>query len=176
MRTLVIGDIHGYRGTLETLLEAVAPTADDRLITLGDYVDRGPDSRGVLERLITLQEQGLLTPLLGNHDEMMLQALNGDPRHARAWLMFGGLATLASYNLTLDEVQQIPSTHREFLDSCLPYYETDTHLFAHATVDPHKPLSEQEPHTLRWEKLHKPIQHLSGKTLVCGHTRQDQRS
>jgi len=174
MRTLVIGDIHGYLGTLEALLDAVAPTASDRLITLGDYVDRGPDSRGVLERLIELQAQGNLIALLGNHDEMMLSALKGDPLHSRAWLIFGGLATLASYGLALEEIQQIPATHRKFLESCLPWYETDSHLFVHALVDPHKPMAEQDPHLLRWEKLHQPLQHVSGKTLVCGHTRQDE--
>ena len=172
MRTLVIGDIHGYLETLDALLDAVALSTSDRLITLGDYVDRGPDSCGVLERLIQLQAVGTLIPLLGNHDEMMRETLRGDPLHHRAWMMFGGLATLASYGLTLDQCQQIPPSHRDFLESCHPWYETDTHLFAHATVDPKKPMSEQETHTLRWEKLHDPIQHVSGKTLVCGHTRQ----
>jgi serine/threonine protein phosphatase 1 len=173
MRTLVIGDIHGYRETLDALLNVVAPRAEDRLITLGDYVDRGPDSRGVLDRLIALQRLGCLIPLLGNHDEMMLFTLQHNPVHHRAWLMFGGLATLASYGLTSDQAQEIPAEHRAFLESCLPWYETETHLFAHALIDPKKPMAEQDTHTLRWEKLDEPILHVSGKTLVCGHTRQD---
>ena len=74
MRTLAIGDIHGCLTALKTLLDFVAPAADDRLIALGDYVDRGPDSRGVLDFLIALHAGGRLVALRGNHDEMMADA------------------------------------------------------------------------------------------------------
>ncbi|MGL4552234.1 MAG: metallophosphoesterase, partial [Gemmataceae bacterium] len=83
MRTLAIGDIHGYSATLDALLQAVAPAADDRVVTLGDYVDRGPDSRGVIDRLIALHATGRLIPLFGNHDEMMLEGLAEDGPHRR---------------------------------------------------------------------------------------------
>ena len=70
-RLLAIGDIHGCLPALETVLAAVSPRPNDTLVLLGDYVDRGPQSRGVIERLLALKEQCCLVPLLGNHDEMM---------------------------------------------------------------------------------------------------------
>ena len=80
MRTLAIGDIHGCLTALTTLLDFVAPAADDRLVALGDYVDRGPDSRGVLDLLIALHAGGRLVALRGNHDEMMTEAHAGPTR------------------------------------------------------------------------------------------------
>ena len=89
MRTLVIGDIHGCSKALRTLLDAVQPGSDDVLVTLGDYVDRGPDSKGVLNMLIALEKRTQLKPILGNHEILFLDALNGrvDPT---GWLRVGG--------------------------------------------------------------------------------------
>src|SRR5690348_9795781 len=93
MRLLAIGDIHGCLRAFTTLLDLVALHPDDQIITLGDYVDRGPDSRGVLDRLVALYDTGRLIPLRGNHDVMMLGAREiPDP----FWLGFGGAATLLS--------------------------------------------------------------------------------
>ena len=72
MRVLAIGDIHGCSGALDALLSAVAVQPDDTLVTLGDYVDRGPDSRGVLDRLIALCRSRYVVALRGNHDQMMV--------------------------------------------------------------------------------------------------------
>ena len=77
MRYLAIGDIHGYADVLRQLLEFVQARPEDRIITLGDYVDRGPDSHGVLEQLIALHATGQLVSLRGNHDVMMLEARKG---------------------------------------------------------------------------------------------------
>jgi serine/threonine protein phosphatase 1 len=74
MRVLVIGDIHGCSRALDLILAAVKPTADDHLILLGDYVDRGPDSSGVMQRLLALEKQCRLTALRGNHEKMMVDA------------------------------------------------------------------------------------------------------
>ena len=104
-RTLAIGDIHGCSVALEALLAIVAPAPDDIVITLGDYVDRGPDSKGVLERLLRLEAYAHLIPLIGNHDEMMLEA-----RHRRSldWETGYGETTMASYRGNLGE---IPPAH-----------------------------------------------------------------
>src|SRR5215472_203348 len=96
MRLLAIGDIHGCLHALTALLDLVAPQADDLLIALGDYVDRGPDSRGVLDHLIALHDAGRLIALRGNHDVMMLQARDG---HDLGWLEVGGETTLRSYDI-----------------------------------------------------------------------------
>ena len=95
MRALAIGDIHGCLGPLDDLLAWVTPTADDALITLGDYVDRGPDTRGVLNRLIELKKKRPLICLRGNHEIMMLDAwrglgVAGDPGLCRGIQSAGG--------------------------------------------------------------------------------------
>ena len=174
MRTLAIGDIHGCSRALDALLALVAPQPDDQLITLGDYVDRGPDSRGVLERLLALHATGRLVALRGNHDYMMLQARAGVDSFM--WLACGGCETLASYGAEPPEscdLAVVPEAHWEFLgETCIDWYETETHFFVHATVAPDLPLGEQPLYLLHWEKLFEPVAHASGKVMVCGHTRQ----
>src|SRR5690606_23504955 len=97
-RTLVISDIHGELALFEELLqEAGYNAAEDQLILLGDYVDRGPDSKGVLERVVELKKQGAIV-LRGNHDNMMLAAVNDEPGAKERWARNGAIPTLQSYN------------------------------------------------------------------------------
>ncbi len=176
MRFLAIGDIHGSLTALDALLAAVSLQPDDVLITLGDYVDRGPDSRGVLDRLIELNSTRQLVALRGNHDELMLQARAGQER--RMWWTCGGKATLASYGISLlddEQLLKVPADHWRFLECvCRDYYEIQTHFFVHGNVYPDLPLADQPTHMLYWEKLcvfdSRP--HVSGKIMVCGHTKQ----
>jgi serine/threonine protein phosphatase 1 len=176
MRILAIGDVHGCLTALDTLLEMVAPTEEDKLITLGDYVDRGPDSRGVLDRLIPLHAAGRLVALRGNHDVMMVEARAGNDR--RMWLACGGKQTLASYGASgLDHweaaLDKVPDEHWVFLEHGLvDYHEEAEHIFAHGCLFPDVPLEEQPSYMLHWEKLEGPVAHCSGKVLVCGHTKQ----
>src|SRR5262249_48275007 len=95
-RTIAIGDIHGCPDALAALIDAVAPGRDDTIVTLGDYIDRGPNSRGVLDRLLRLAGQCRLVPLLGNHEEALLDALQ-EKDALRRWLTLGGAGTLRSY-------------------------------------------------------------------------------
>ena len=171
-RTIAIGDIHGCSAALEALLEAIRPSPDDVVITLGDYIDRGPDSKGVLDRLIDLGRRCRLVPLLGNHDQVLLDVCSGkDP--IDSLLDMGGAATLDSYGpgRSLD---LIPDEHYEFLESCRLYHETETHIFVHANYDPDLPMAEQWVGTLLWESLRAqtPGPHESGKTVVLGHSSQ----
>lgn len=187
MRLLAIGDIHGCLTAFDALLDAVAPADGDRLIALGDYVDRGPDSRGVLDRLIELHSTGQLIALRGNHDVMMLQARQGN---GMIWLACGGRETLSSYDIAADKwnalgdeddwsagsrelLAPIPQRHWQFLgEDCRRYYETEKHIFVHANVHPHLPLEGQPDYILYWEKMIESCAHVSGKIVICGHTRQ----
>ncbi len=169
-RLIAIGDIHGCTEALDAILAAISLQADDSLVTLGDYVDRGPDSKGVIDRLIALRSQCNLVPLLGNHEEMMLDVVrDGQPPYR--WLQFGGVETLDSYRFAGD-MAVISKEHRDFFASLLDYYETDEHFFVHANYDPQLALAEQPRQLLRWQKLtdSTPAPHISGKRAVVGHT------
>jgi serine/threonine protein phosphatase 1 len=174
MRTLALGDVHGCLNALNLLLANVDVRPDDRLIALGDYVDRGPDSRGVLDRLIQLHETGQLVALRGNHDQMMLDARKASGRDM--WLAVGGCETLESYGVAFPaafKISDVPDRHWLFLEeNLLDYYEIDTHFFVHAGVYYDIPLNEQPEDVLLWEKLYNPLPHVSGKIMVCGHTKQ----
>ena len=174
MRTLAIGDIHGFLDAFEAILAVASPGPDDLLVTLGDYVDRGPDSAGVLERLVELHAGGRLVALCGNHDEMMLRSRH-DRDVRRSWLHWGGIETLASYGHKPrdDDYYRVPEHHWEFLEhDCRDWYESETHLFAHANIDPRLPMDQQDSMTLLWQRLHMETVHYSGKRFICGHTRQ----
>jgi serine/threonine protein phosphatase 1 len=170
-RTIAIGDIHGYSAALASLLEAIAPQPDDILIPLGDYCDRGPDTRGVIDRLIALSTECQLAPILGNHDEMLLEVRQCDD-HLNDWLSFGGTTTLHSYGAVLP--QEIPREHIDFLEQCRRYYETERHFFVHASYLADVPLADQPDYVLRWDSLRRrePGPHQSGKIAIVGHTAQ----
>jgi serine/threonine protein phosphatase 1 len=171
-RTIAIGDIHGCSSALDALLKAIRPRPADCIVTLGDYINRGPDSRGVIGSLIELKDRCRLVPLLGNHEEMLFEAL-ADSYPLDYFLGVGGDATLDSYGhgrvLSL-----IPDNHLKFLKSCLDYHETDSHIFVHASYESDLPMDEQTARILRWEALGNfvPVPHFSGKTVIAGHNSQ----
>ena len=174
-RHFAIGDIHGCSKALETLLDYAGPGSDDVIVTLGDYVDRGPDSRGVLDRVIDLNEQHRLVALRGNHEIMLLDAREKQS-WLRPWLQYGGEATLLSYSpaaTNAGSFDDIPEAHIDFLENELvSYYECDSHFFVHANADADVPLDQQSDATLYWRKYQDPAPHCSGKVMVCGHSAQ----
>ncbi len=177
MRVLAIGDIHGCSKAFDTLLEVVKPQPHDRIITLGDYVDRGPDSKGVIDRLIGLNYTGQLISLRGNH-EIMMQEAYAHPHRLEGWLACGGRETLASYGISskkkgLFGIDNIPDDHWHFLANiCRDWWETEDHFFVHGNVNPHRPLSQQSSQDLFWTRFYHAQPHYSGKTMICGHTSQ----
>jgi serine/threonine protein phosphatase 1 len=177
-RIIAIGDIHGCSAALAAVVEAVAPCRPDTLVFLGDYIDRGPDSRGVLELLLRLAGRCRLVPLLGNHEEMLLAAL-ADRTALRGWLSCGGAETVRSYGWVAGGGRRrladlFPLEHRRFLAGCQSFHETATHLFVHAGYVPDLPLQRQPDAALRWwvtdARTARP--HCSGKVAVVGHTPQ----
>lgn len=172
-RTIAIGDIHGCVAALAALLDAIDPQPGDTLITLGDYIDRGPDSRAVIDLLLAASKSCELIPLLGNHEIVMLCVAAGT-MPLGFWIQAcGGQATLASYGGVLEGV---PDEHWKFLRDCRRHYETDTHQFLHANYLPGLPLDEQPDEVLFWTHLNRiPPPHKSGKQTIVGHTPQPGR-
>jgi serine/threonine protein phosphatase 1 len=177
-RTITDGDIHGCSAALAALLDAVRPGPDDTVVTLGDYIDRGPDSRGVVDQLLALEGRCRLVPLLGNHEELLIAAAR-DRTAARSWLALGGVEALRSYGWAPGGprralAQWVPERHWEFLVGCLPFCETSTHLFVHAGYVPELPLENQPGEALRWRVTDATTArpHCSGKVAVVGHTPQ----
>lgn len=170
MRTLAIGDIHGCYQALKTLESFAEFESADRIITLGDYVDRGPDSRLVVEWLIDRHASGELVALRGNHELMMLAARES-ARHFDEWLACGGNAVLDSYRA--NRTSDIPAEHWDFLSKSLrSHFVTDSHFFVHANAYPDVAIDDQPDYMLYWEPFGETTRHESGLTMVCGHTHQ----
>jgi len=169
MRTLAIGDIHGCLKALETLADFVDFSPQDTTITLGDYIDRGPHSKGVIDYIIELRKTHQVITLKGNH-EMMMEDAQTEYEDLMNWLLNGGIETLTSFGAV--EFDQIPPLYWEFLKSCQSYHETDNHIFVHAGLTPELTLEEQSDHTMFWLRFHETEPHHSGKTVICGHTPQ----
>jgi len=175
-RILAIGDIHGCRGHLQGLLDQVAPTANDRLVFLGDYIDRGEDSPGVLDDLLELQRQHPKTVFLkGNHEQMLLEYLAGDLD--LGYLLNGGSATLQQYEQR--GTQLLPPAHRDFIDKLQLSWQQDGWLFVHAGLKPGVAIADQSESDLLWirqEYLSHPDPCEWGVVVVHGHTPQQEVS
>lgn len=169
-RLIAIGDVHGCHAALRGLIAAIAPTPSDTLVFLGDYVDRGPESRAVVDLIIAVARRTRVVALMGNHEEMMLAVLAGELDHT-VWLKHGGLSTLDSYGFD-GNLDFLPASHKVFFDSMVDYFEDDDYFFTHASYDPDQPLDQQPSHDLRWHSLRDgvPTPHGSGKTAIVGHT------
>jgi len=109
---IAIGDIHGCSDALEAILRDINPQPDDTVICLGDYVDKGIDSEGVIDLLIDLMQKCRLVPLLGNHEEMMLKARDSNAVFRR-WMDLGGIVTLDSYGSS-GQIDLIPDVHFQY--------------------------------------------------------------
>lgn len=173
-RIFAIGDIHGSFHALSALIDKIQPTKDDTLIFLGDYVNRGDNSKGVLDMLMTLPDVCRTVFVRGNHELIMLDGLKC-PDDFNFWLRVGGDKTLSSFGLrpVFSECWHLPFDYVRFLKSTQDYYETDDFIFCHASIYSHLPLNKQDDYALRWRKLElSHTRHISGKTMICGHTEQ----
>ena len=190
-RVYAIGDIHGRDDLFAQMIDRILADNAGRdpagvtLILLGDLVDRGPDSAGVIDRAIRLKDQFPDTRLLiGNHEECFLAALTGDVRRLRYFMRIGGDATIRSYwrddvsfaKAGFEEVAArlaslVPTEHVEFLSTGEDVIEIGDYAFVHAGVRPGVPLEKQELSDLRWirdEFLEDVGDH--GKMIVHGHS------
>ena len=183
-RFFIVGDIHACPAELEALLSALALQAEDHLVFLGDYIDRGPGAREVIDLLLDLRADQVcgLTFLRGNHEDMFLDFLGYGGLFGDAFLMNGGAQTLHSYGCRPDAssaAMRIPETHREFLRSLALSFlgqslgrESDQNvLCVHAGIEPSRSLAAQQTEHLLWireEFINS--RHSLPCTVVYGHT------
>ncbi len=189
-----IGDIHGRLDLVTELLEQIVEDAvrhgedrDRRLIFLGDYIDRGMQSRGVLDALLARSWPGFATTfLMGNHEDAMLEFLEGRS-DGTAWLSYGGLETSLSYGVPVrrlpsDEAaavhlreslrRAVPAEHVDFLSNCVLSHAEGDYVFVHAGVRPGRPMEQQTRTDLLWirDDFLRARSALPGRVVVHGHT------
>lgn len=189
-RVYAIGDVHGRLDLLDALLARIAderardPVDHVHLVMLGDLIDRGPQSAQVVERLLTrpadIDEMHLL---MGNHEEALLEILDGAHAQLPGWIRYGGEQALQSYGLEDATIfgdrealvaqihAGIPASHVRLFRSMVDYVQIGDYLFVHAGIFPGRPLDQQQVHDLRWirdEFLDDPRDH--GVMVVHGHT------
>ncbi len=167
-RLLAVGDIHGCLEQLEGLMERVKPAAADQVVFIGDFIDRGPDARGVVDYLMDFGRRFPQSVFLkGNHEAMFLDFLA--ERDQFSFLANGGRTTLESYRE--QGGIRIPQAHLEFIENLPSSFETEHHIFVHAGLRPGLPLRAQREHDLLWireEFLRSAYDW--GKVVVFGHT------
>lgn len=183
-RIITIGDIHGELNKLNLLLDWVSPAEDDQIVFLGDYIDRGRSSCGVIDRLLSFRQDFPTTIFLrGNHEQMLLDALEEEKRKTHTdpserkvfsfynsilemFLRNGGKETLHSYGV--NRVKDIPEDHIDFMASTTFWWVYKNFIFVHAGLEPNVPLEEQYQGTLLWARNSPPGK--NGKIHVVGHT------
>ena len=168
-RAYAIGDVHGRLDLLVPLLKKIdqddveSAPARTWLILLGDIIDRGPDSRGVVELLMDLPDDLRTVFLMGNHEEMMLRVLGGEPEAVHQWLTFGGYEFAQSYGVEVGRLAslspadaadliraKVPASHIAFIEGFADSFTFGDYLFVHAGLRPGLKLAEQDTHDLRW--------------------------
>lgn len=174
MGLIAIGDIHGCARTMEALLSRLQPTAEDHLVFVGDYIDRGPDSKGVIDRLLALRETHRCTFLRGNHEALFLNYL--DQGEFDIWSYNGGTSTLDSYAVP-GEGFVIPEEHIAFIRETELYLDAGEFFIVHAGLRPDRSieanLADGDEMVFLWERGHLRLEDDElpwEKTVVCGHT------
>jgi len=173
MSTYAIGDIHGCFKALKLLFEQADFQAEDNIVFLGDYVDRGPGVKQTIDFLLERSKIYQIAFLKGNHELMMLDARNGG-RAFKFWHKNGGRETLESYgtNANQDWIEAIEQSHWDFLENSLPYHRAGENIFVHAALEPGVALHEQSEKYLYWQKITDPPAYAEGIKVICGHTSQ----
>ncbi len=195
-RVYAIGDIHGHVDTLARMHDLIEadmkerPVDDATILYVGDYIDRGPDSKGVIDLLV---ERELYAPqfrhvfLLGNHEDAMYNEFMAEPQgHRQDWLQWGGAEAVESYGVEIDKSkaygpqaeriaaelkEALPLIHHEFFKNLKLYYEVDDYLFVHAGIRPGVPIEKQTKQDLTFTR--EPFMSFEGhhpQRVVHGHT------
>jgi len=168
-----IGDIHGCLTPLKTIFENTNFNKDDIFVFLGDYVDRGNNSKGVIDFLIELRKNKTCYFLKGNHEILMSQARTNNNNLIK-WLYYGGSQTLDSYNIgdVPDWINLISDEHWKFIENGLPYKELNGKIFVHSGLKPSVDLDKQTDEDLYWNIVAVPQKYSDNKIVICGHNSQ----
>jgi serine/threonine protein phosphatase 1 len=171
-RLIAIGDIHGHVEALRGIIRQIDPGVDDKLVFLGDYINRGPDSRVVVDELIELERQHHVVLIMGNHEEMLLEA-----RH-KPWILDRFMSGFEdrffeSYQCEPD-LDLIPDEHWSFFERLRSIHVEPEFFFTHANYAPNMDLEDQSSMWLRWRGIDDfpPTRHHSGRTCIVGHVPQ----
>lgn len=173
-KIFAIGDIHGCISELDRLVAQLDIDAwDDTLVFIGDYIDRGPDPKEVIDYIIDIRRSiRNVVCLSGNHEDMFLNYCL-DRRDEELYMSNGGMRTLASYGFTREGTEELilPESHREFFTSLQTYHETEDYIFVHAGLRPGIPLHRQDREDLLWIRFEFINSSYDfGKTVIYGHT------
>ena len=171
MSIFAIGDIHGCKKSLKAIFRHQSFSNKDTIIFLGDYVDRGPNSKGVINFIQKQAKTYQCHFLRGNHEIMMMESRT-NRRKMREWLGYGGAETLESYKVKggSNWVQEVDKAHWNFLEKTLPYYVIDPYIFVHAGLEYNVPLEKQDEKFLFWKKFQVPEPYRLDARVICGHT------
>lgn len=169
-RLFAIGDVHGEVVPLIKLLEVIDLRAGDRLVCLGDYIHRGSQSKEVVDTLMDCPHQEQLVLLRGNHEMALERCLSapGDKDALDEYLNFGGQVFLDSFGVRTP--WDLSEKYQQWFQKLRWYFEEETFIFVHASVDPSLAMEDQDSHQLCWEFMRDRGAHVSGKKVICGHT------
>ncbi|HPE34018.1 MAG TPA: metallophosphoesterase [Bacteroidales bacterium] len=183
MKRWVIPDLHGCIKTLKALLEnQIKPDENDEIYFLGDYIDRGPNPKGVLDYIMNMQDQGVkIFPLIGNHEEYILLALENETQRKRKffffkernklldeWVRSGGYTTLHSFGV--NSVTEIPEKYIEWIKNLKFFYELDDYVLVHAGLNFYRKDPFEDHHAILWTKSFTPEpEKIHNKTVIHGH-------
>jgi len=177
-KIICIGDVHGELEKLKSLFSKLQFTKEDTIIFLGDYIDRGKDSKGVIDFIISLKDKCNLITLKGNHESFFLETLKyPSGKMADSWMMNGGMKCLESYVPmdkwdSQDPVEEMQKLHGEFFGNLQLTYETENFIFVHGYLSHELDLEDQEEFLCLWGRYTDIWPHKSVKTVVCGHSIQ----
>ncbi|MFW6157693.1 MAG: metallophosphoesterase family protein [Balneolaceae bacterium] len=169
---IAIGDIHGCIQSIKALLDELEQYNGRQYVFVGDYIDRGPDSRGVVDYLLDFRSDHDCIFLRGNHEQMLLDAL--DHGKDELWKVNGGDVALRSYGVK--KAKDLPKDHLEFYRKTKMYYDTQEYFFVHAGIPPHITIEEatgnkKYEEQFLWERSHLNVMETPWeKTVVFGHT------
>ncbi|MCF8230962.1 MAG: metallophosphoesterase [Bacteroidales bacterium] len=180
-KTWIFPDIHGYRKTLESLFDQIKPSKEEHLIFLGDYIDRGPDSKGTIDFIRNLQEEGYrITPLIGNHEQYFVEAyyealnykqgfFSRKPPKFKAWMEHGGKQALKSFGVK--DLRKIPPEYISWIEDCEYYVELDDYVVVHAGLNFYKDNPFEDKHSMLWIKEYDIFPEMIGnRKIIHGHT------